>query len=111
MSGEQGFELQAAQGERCVRVDVDLGDDHTLQFTIWYGDPAEQVGGAIVTHRRSDGSWCQGSITFDVPISREKRPVGPRWIVESWEPLTLSPSLRCHCGDHGFIREGQWVQA
>lgn len=34
------------------------------------------------------------------------------WTVESWEPLTLSPSiLRRECGCHGYIREGKWVTA
>lgn len=34
------------------------------------------------------------------------------WTVESWEPLTLSPSIhRTECGCHGFIREGKWVTA
>jgi Family of unknown function (DUF6527) len=40
----------------------------------------------------------------------------PRWQVESWEPLTISPSVLCSldkggCGAHGFIREGKWVPA
>lgn len=34
------------------------------------------------------------------------------WRVESWDPLTLSPSIhRLECGCHGFIREGRWVAA
>jgi hypothetical protein len=34
------------------------------------------------------------------------------WTVESWEPLTLSPSiLRTECGCHGFLRDGKWVSA
>jgi hypothetical protein len=34
------------------------------------------------------------------------------WTVESWDPLTLSPSiLRTECGCHGFIRNGGWVPA
>ena len=28
-----------------------------------------------------------------------------------WEPLTISPSVLCQCGDHGFIRNGKWVVA
>jgi hypothetical protein len=36
----------------------------------------------------------------------------PSWTVESWEPLTLSPSiLRTECGCHGYIRSGVWVAA
>ena len=29
----------------------------------------------------------------------------------STDPLTISPSLLCRCGDHGFIREGRWIPA
>lgn len=36
----------------------------------------------------------------------------PVWTVESWEPLTLSPSVLCRaCGLHGWIRGGRWVPA
>jgi hypothetical protein len=34
----------------------------------------------------------------------------PWWTVEQKEPLTLSPSIACDCGLHGWIRNGQWVQ-
>jgi len=106
-----GFQVQTESGEHHVKVDLDLGDDHSLQFTTWYGDPAEALGGAIVTHKKADGTWCQGAVTFDVPISREKAPGRPTWRVESWDPLTLAPSLLCHCGDHGHIRGGRWERA
>jgi hypothetical protein len=34
------------------------------------------------------------------------------WVVESENPLTLSPSLLCRsCGFHGFIKQGRWVPA
>lgn len=111
MGGQQGFEVQTEWGSHHIKVDVDLGDDQTLEFTTWYGDLTKTTGGAIVTHRKPDGSWCQGSITFDVPISREKAPGRPMWTVESWDPLKLSPSLACHCSDHGFIRQGRWERA
>lgn len=29
----------------------------------------------------------------------------------SIDPLTLSPSVLCQCGAHGFIRDGKWVAA
>ncbi len=62
-------------------------------------------------HRTPDGEWCSGFVAFDVPsdylTGRE-----PKWQVESFDPLTLSPSLLCRaCGHHGFIREGRWVPA
>lgn len=34
------------------------------------------------------------------------------WTVEkAGLELTLSPSISCPCGLHGFIREGRWVSA
>jgi len=101
---------------------LDLGHGHTIQIAVWDPDldlnpglrhlaeqfPAKTSG--IVTHKLPDGGECSGAITFDVPLAREHL-TGPFWTVESWEPLTLSPSLLCHCGDHGYIRNGQWVVA
>ena len=116
------------------RIDLDLGDGHTLRFYGWspdrdlnpqYDDIAdEEKSGAIVSHIRADGSYCEGAVTFDTPAMRRLMPERAKWTVESWEPLTLSPSLLCKgpvynaeghvigkCGDHGFIRCGRWVRA
>lgn len=118
---------------------ADLGHDHQLELTNWdpdlklnpgYAHLAGQlpaVIGAIVSHpvrpgdetceRHSPASddehrgLCFGVITFDVPVAHEAGLRGPFWTVESWDPLTLSPSLLCHCSDHGFIKEGKWVPA
>jgi len=101
---------------------LDLGCGHVIQIAVWDPDlelnpelvhlrdqlPAPVTG--IVTHRLPDGGTCSGAVTFDSPLARGFFP-GPFWTVESWEPLTLSPSLLCHCGDHGHIREGKWVPA
>jgi hypothetical protein len=115
-------------------VPTDLGAGHRLQWSVWQPDlglnpqyadlfapealadnPARAGDGirvgAIVSHDRADGGTCDGSITFDTPEGRRGWPNGPHWQVQSWEPLTLSPSLLCHCGDHGYIREGRWVTA
>lgn len=101
---------------------LDLGDGHTLRFTRWaperdlnpqYADlPDVDRYGAIVSHPRPDGTGtCEGAITFDGPVQRAHDPDRPMWTVEAWEPLTLSPSLLCHCGDHGFVRAGRWVRS
>jgi hypothetical protein len=100
------------------RIDLDLGDDHGLQFFGWAPDrtlnpqyegiPDVERAGAIVWHiDQRTGEEHAGSVQFDTaaPLS------GPKWTVESWEPLTISPSVLCSCGDHGFIREGRWVRA
>lgn len=99
----------------------DLGDDHWLEFNSWNPDrelnphfahlPDVEKFGATVGHLKPDGSPCCGAITFDGPVQRELVPERGRWQVQSWEPLTVSPSLLCQCGDHGFIRGGKWIRA
>jgi hypothetical protein len=118
--------------------DIDLGDDHYLVFTRWapedlpanrerYGAPLPVVEkwGAIIRHYNPNGQLCESCIQFDGPEQRRVHALHVRdmegrgekpapyiaWTVESWEPLTCSPSLLCHCGDHGFIRGGKWVRA
>lgn len=101
---------------------LDLGDNHTLQFVGWapdrdlnpqYADlPDVEHYGAIVGHKKPDGSDCKSGISFASVVQQRIDPNGSKWTVESWEPLTLSPSLLCRaCGDHGFIRAGKWVKA
>lgn len=105
---------------------IDLGDEHTLTFMAWAPDrdlnpqydgiPDVERFAASIEHRRPDnGERCTGAVTFDGEVARELAARGSynqaRWTVESWDPLTLSPSVLCECGDHGFIREGRWVRA
>ena len=106
------------------RWDMDLGDGHWLKWYGWAPDRSIQLNaeryagvpdcekfGASVPHRKADGSLCDGFVTLDGDVQRTVHPGAPKWCVVSWEPLTLSPSLLCHCGDHGFIRDGKWVRA
>lgn len=105
---------------------LDLGDNHRIVFYTWTPDPElnpwakdlpdnpDDFVGGTVYHIKPDGSRCAGGITLDTPRGgalAECSPGRATWKVESWEPLTLSPSLLCSCGDHGFIREGKWVRA
>ena len=101
---------------------IDLGDNHTMQFYGWSPDrklnpqydgvPDAKKYGAFVSHLTPDGSKCESAIVFDSETSRRIDDNRPKWVVESWEPFTMSPSLLCRaCGDHGFIREGKWVRA
>lgn len=96
---------------------IDLGHDHKLRFACWDPDrelnpqydsiPAVEKYGAIIDHGE-----CSSFVTFDGEVSRKLEPDRPRWTVESWDPLTISPSVLCRrCGDHGFIRNGKWVPA
>jgi hypothetical protein len=105
---------------------LDLGSGHVLTFHAWSPDralnpqfegiPDVERYGATISHRTPDGRECMGGVTFAGASQRalDSRP-GARaqatWTVESWEPLTLSPSILCHCGDHGYIRDGRWISA
>ena len=95
---------------------VDLGHGHTLEFVAWKpdADPNPRYTGrygAHVHHRTPDGRNCVGFVAF-AGLPEQIAPGPPTWTVESWEPLTLSPSLLCRaCGDHGFIRAGRWEPA
>lgn len=99
--------------------EIDLGHGHVLRIFAWDPDrtlnpqydgiPPEPRAGAGVDHPHAKtGEPCSGGIMFDTPTVRRVFPEAARWVVESWEPLTLSPSLLCSCGDHGFVRNGRW---
>ena len=101
---------------------ITLGHQHTLRFMRWAPDralnpqydhlPDVQQYGALVEHQTTDGRPCTCVITFDGPVQRELAPNEARWQVQTWEPLTLTPSLVCPlCGDHGFIRDSTWIPA
>lgn len=100
---------------------VDLGSGYSYRFVGWAPDrsiaanaeryegiPDEPRFGAIIICPHDQ----EGMVTFEGEIQDKVAAAQPRWKVESWEPLTLSPSiLRTECGCHGFIREGRWVTA
>ena len=82
--------------------DLDLGDEHWLTFTEGTPDtnlPDGSKVAAVITHKKSDGRMCQGSVWLD------------KMTTERWKPLTCSMSFLCHCGDHGSIRGGDWLRA
>jgi hypothetical protein len=99
-------------------VKIDLGHGHTLSIFAWDPDrklnpqydgiPPEPRAGAIIDHKTPSGRPCSGAIHFDTPVVRRVFPDRTVWCVESWDPLTVSPSILCSCGDHGFIRNGRW---
>ena len=88
---------------------LDLGHDVRANFNGRHGHPDDVRVGLTISHPTPDGQECAGGVTFDVPEAEGLK--GPRWTVEQWEPLTISPSIRCSCGHHGFIRESRWVPA
>jgi hypothetical protein len=91
---------------------IDLGDDHTIEFTSYKGDDR---AGAIVTHKTPAGNLCESSISFRWHswVAEFKSGIPDQsWELVSDNPVTLSPSLACRaCGDHGFITGGKWVKA
>lgn len=53
--------------------------------------------------------WCVGSFGWRNPDTASLNG-RVTWTLDSWNPFTISPSLRCSdCGAHGFIREGKWL--
>lgn len=79
---------------------IDLGHDVTMQYLRRDG----VVDGIYWEHGCNFGNT---PIEFDLPSNAHVPTVG-KWQLENLEPLTLSPSLLCQCGVHGFIRNGRW---
>lgn len=110
--------------------EIDLGHGHFLRFAAWQPDrdlnpqfahlPDVDKCTALIRHpllpgdqqqHCRDRGYCEGTVTLDGEVTRQIFPDYARWQVELWDPLTLSPSILCHCGDHGHIRGGRWMPA
>jgi uncharacterized protein DUF6527 len=92
------------------KFDLDLGDGHWLRWST-YKD--ERCGG-IITHTsdKTETGWCEGAFTIRGTQWNKEEPKRASWEMSgTFEAPTLSPSFLCHCGDHGFIRDGRWVKA
>jgi len=88
-----------------------IGDGEEIAMIV---DTRDRFVGLYHRHAGADdGEPCMGSIYFDVEWVRSSAAFSnyAKWTVESWEPLTVSPSLLCSCGHHGFIRGGKWITA
>ena len=97
---------------------IDLGYGHFLKFVSWAPDrilnpqfadiPDNPRCGADIEHpnKNNPSEICRGYIGLDPNVTASAEAL---WQVESWDPLTLSPSLLCTvCGDHGHIKSGKW---
>lgn len=87
---------------------IDLGHGVRIVFTTWR---RHERAGLLEEHTAPAGHRCGGGILFDLEGVREAFPDRPVWTVQQWDPLTLSPSLLCECGHHGWIQNGKWVPA
>jgi hypothetical protein len=105
---------------------VDLGSGFSYRFFSWEPErdiqspewhakhdqhPDVERAGIIIQCPHDDPEWGGGGIYFDLPETEHLAPADHRWTVESWDPLTLSPSIAMGCGCHGYIRESRWVAA
>lgn len=102
---------------------IDFGDGVTGYWLGWRPDRdipanAERYAGIadiekcslVLDHRNAKtGEPHQGCVTANRPGSRlifgDQHPL---WDVVNEEPLTLTPSVLCSCGWHGFITDGKW---
>ena len=111
LKAEDGWQSYLA--ERRSTADIDLGDDHYLHWMA--SQQGEQRIGATIMHRAgpkgTETGWCIGGIQFAGTQHQRDYPEQPYWNVESYDPLTINPSVRCSCGDHGLVRGGKWVRA
>jgi hypothetical protein len=106
--------------------DVDLGSGFSFSFMAWDPDrelnpqydgvPSIERYGALIYHpdARDPAKRHMSAIIFDTATALVLEPKKPKWQVQSYEPLTISPSVFCNpakggCGAHGFIREGRWI--
>lgn len=96
---------------------IEIGPGVRLQWIASYRDPKKPVGiniwhcrGALGPNAGLDEpAWCGGWVRF---AGTDEPAGGPSWTVVSDNPLTLSPSIQCHCNTlHGFVRAGKWVSA
>jgi hypothetical protein len=92
--------------------DLDIGTNHYLNW-LQTGDETHEICGALLLHLDPQGNLCVGSFSW-APTKYERE--HPEISRIHWElmgqvgpQLTISPSLLCSCGDHGFITNGKWV--
>lgn len=87
-----------------------IGDGEEIAMML---DSQSRFVGLYHKHRTPEGEECMGSIYFELEWVRNNPALSnvAKWMVETWEPLTVSPSLLCSCGHHGFIRGGKWITA
>jgi hypothetical protein len=96
--------------ETSPKNEIGLGSGVTLRW-IHKDEPANIVG-ASICHERSGASphgQCCGYISL-----RGKDPsyTGATWEFDGdYNKPTLLPSVLCSCGFHGYVKDGNWINA
>lgn len=106
MTPEPDADFAVQMMER-IETDYAFTGRDTAYVKLWHD---EDWVGIHEFHLNADGRLCYGFVAFDTPAARAiTTESAPKWQVESFDPLTLSPSLLCRrCGHHGFLRKGAW---
>jgi hypothetical protein len=98
--------------------DLDFGSGFTGRWVGWHPDRDLNPQYPIDEFPDSDRAVLMLKCPHGeggIPINGEtpSRQGNEGWTVQSWEPLTLTPSIRrrTECGCHGFITDGKWVPA
>lgn len=71
--------------------------------------------GVLIKHecaaRKATGNAGGGIVEDFIPVHPDAAARSP-WVLESRDPITISPSVKFTCcGLHGFVRGGKWVPA
>jgi hypothetical protein len=106
------FEMPTPNDRKPIH-DLDLGDGHWLDWTSYQG----QRCGGIITHTcaispTNETGLCSGSFWIDGnAFYRAQGTTRPIWQLTGPDTApTMTPSFLCHCGDHGWVRDGKWVR-
>jgi hypothetical protein len=99
--------------EVCLRPTVHGGAEHIRNADgTMAGGPTEHLSGFVVAHDRPGQRGeprCEGAINVDPDLESKAR-----WTMTGTlegGDLTISPSILCGDGHHGFVRAGKWVPA
>ncbi len=98
---------------------IDLGAGYSARFYRWRPDRsirsnAEEYAGVPDVDRAGVIIACphgESGVRFYIPGHAVFGDPARGWAVESYEPLTLTPSILMRCGCHGWIRSGRWQAA
>ena len=95
----------------CLSPTVHGGADHiTNADGTMAGGPIQHLAGFIFSHDVTPGQpRCEGAVNVDPDLESRAR-----WTMTGTldgGDLTLSPSILCADGFHGFVRDGRWVPA